>query len=388
MDLAQAYCIPLASAGGDPAAVAINERVKGLALRVGGLDRKEAEELERAVFTAGGAAYETGAGEEEKDVVLLAGSRSDFFSLNDILVGSSRSLAGIAALIRDRLKRMEAPRRLVVRNKDLLEESSCLVMGVVNVTPDSFSDGGRYLEPEAAVAHGIKLAADGADILDVGAESSRPGSDPVSRETELERLLPVIKGLIAVLPATPISVDTTKAAVAEAALEAGASIVNDISAGRFDPGLFALCARWKAPLILMHMRGVPKTMQGTPYYADAVTEVFKELEERVAAAEAEGLGLGTLVVDPGIGFGKRPEDNTALIGNLGILKALGYPIMVGASRKSLIGALTGAPVEERLPGTLALNVAALLGGASIFRVHDVKEHVQALACAIALKRVG
>jgi len=273
---------------------------------------------------------------------------------------------------------------LVLHGRDWLQGRPFLLMGIVNVTPDSFSDGGRFLDPSAAVAHGLSLAAEGADLLDLGAESSRPGSDPVPEEEELRRLLPVVRGLRQALPEVPLSVDTTKAAVAEAALDAGADMVNDISAGTFDPAMIPLCARRGVPLVLMHMRGRPKTMQEAPRYTDAVAEVREELEARTRAAEAAGLGPGTLVLDPGIGFGKRPADNLALLRDLPALASLGYPLLVGASRKSLVGALTGAPVDGRLPGSLAFHVAALLGGARIFRVHDVAAHRQALLCAAAL----
>jgi dihydropteroate synthase len=265
-----------------------------------------------------------------------------------------------------------------------MEARRFLVMGVVNVTPDSFSDGGRFLDPASAIAHGVRLAEEGAHILDLGAESSRPGSDPVSEEEERRRLLPVIEGLRAALPDMPLSVDTTKASVAAAALDAGADLVNDISAGVFDPRLIPLCAQRAAPLVLMHSRGEPKTMQDAPHYDDCVAQVVAELRTRMEAAEAAGLGPGQIMVDPGFGFAKRAEDNLALIAHLEALTCLGYPILVGASRKSTIGVLTGAPVDQRLPGTLALHTAALLKGASILRVHDVREHAQALACAGAL----
>ncbi len=273
---------------------------------------------------------------------------------------------------------------LMCRGRNLLLGRTFLLMGIVNVTPDSFSDGGRFLDPAAAVAHGVRLADEGAHILDVGAESSRPGSDPVSGEEELRRLLPVVEGLRNVLPEVVLSVDTTKAAVASAALDAGADMVNDISGGTFDPPILALCAQRGAPAVLMHMRGRPKTMQNQVAYTDVVAEVEAELHTRTQAAERAGLGPGQIVVDPGLGFSKGPEHNLALIAHMDALVSLGYPVLVGASRKSTIGVLTGAPVADRLPGTLALHTAALLRGASLFRVHDVKEHVQALTCAAAL----
>ncbi len=273
---------------------------------------------------------------------------------------------------------------LVCRGRDLLRDRSFLLMGIVNVTPDSFSDGGKFLDSAAAVAHGVKLADEGADILDIGGESSRPGSDPVSGEEELRRLLPVLAGLRKALPETVLSVDTTKAAVAAPALDAGADMVNDISGGTFDPAILTLCAGRGASMVLMHMRGRPKTMQDQVAYGDVAAEVASELHARANAAERAGLGPGHIVVDPGIGFSKRPEHNLALIAHLESLVSLGYPVLVGASRKSTIGVLTGAPVTGRLPGTLALHTAAFLKGAFLFRVHDVREHMQALTCAAAL----
>ena len=262
------------------------------------------------------------------------------------------------------------------------------VMGILNVTPDSFSDGGRFLNPEEAIAHGIRMAEEGAHVLDLGAESSRPGSDPVGEAEELRRLMPVLEGLRRALPKMALSVDTTKSAVAAAVLDGGADLINDISGGAADAGMLSLCARRGAPIVLMHMRGEPKTMQAAPCYADTVAEVTAELRARVEAAEAEGLGPGHLVVDPGFGFAKRPADNLACIAHLEALSSLGYPILVGASRKSTIGAITGAPVDDRLPGSIALHTAALMKGASIFRVHDVKAHAQALTCAAALLQTG
>ena len=277
---------------------------------------------------------------------------------------------------------------LLVRGCDLLQGRPFLVMGILNVTPDSFFDGGRFLDPSAALAHAIRMAEEGADILDVGAESSRPGSLPLAPNDEIGRLLPVLQGIRAAIPDIPVSVDTTKAAVARVALDAGADMVNDISAGRSDPEMLPLVSGRGVPVVLMHMRGVPEIMQEAPRYRDTVAEVVGELGEWVQAARVAGLGPGRIVVDPGIGFGKRTSDNIALLARLDALAALGCPIMVGVSRKSLIGQIGGAPVDRRLPGTLALHVAALLKGARIFRVHDVAEHVQALRCAAAAMDAG
>lgn len=249
-----------------------------------------------------------------------------------------------------------------------------LLMGVVNVTPDSFSDGGRFFEPHRAVAHGVALVAEGADLLDVGGESTRPGSRPVPPEEERRRVLPVIEALHA-RASVPLSVDTRKADVAGAALEAGAEVVNDVSALQ-DPAMGGVVAAARAGLVLMHMRGQPQTMQRAPTYVDVVHDVRDHLRERATAAQAAGVARGAIVVDPGLGFGKRTgrgiEDNATLLGRLPELAALGYPILVGASRKSFIGNILGLPLEERLEGSLAAAALAAWNGASIIRAHDVR----------------
>jgi dihydropteroate synthase len=263
-----------------------------------------------------------------------------------------------------------APHDLRVGDRVLPTSSRCLVMGVVNVTPDSFADGGRYLDPRAAVARGLTLAAEGANLLDVGGESTRPGATYVDEAVELDRVLPVIEGLAAATE-VPISIDTRKAAVARAALAAGAAMVNDVSAGRDDPELLAVAADAGVPLVLMHMQGTPATMQDNPGYHDVLAEVEAFLQERCAAAEAAGVAPDALVVDPGIGFGKRDEHNYALLAGLARLTRLGHPVMVGTSRKGFIGRALDLPVDERLEGTAATVVWAVERGARIVRVHDV-----------------
>jgi dihydropteroate synthase len=257
-----------------------------------------------------------------------------------------------------------------------------LLMGVVNVTPDSFSDGGLYLDAEAAVEHGELLAGEGADILDVGGESTRPGAAPVSEEEELRRVVPVVERLAGVGPR--ISIDTTKVVVARAALEAGAEIVNDVSAFRFDPALAGLVAEEGVDCCLMHMLGDPRTMQEDPRYDDVVAEVKAFLEERLAFAVGEGVPEDRVWLDPGIGFGKTAEHNLELLRRLDEIVAIGRPVVVGTSRKSFLGKLTGGrPEGERLPGTIATNVVALERGASVFRVHDVAQVRDALLVAAA-----
>jgi dihydropteroate synthase len=255
-------------------------------------------------------------------------------------------------------------------------------MGIVNVTPDSFSDGGLFLDADAAVAHGLALAEEGAAILDVGGESTRPGAATVAEEEELRRVLPVVQRLAAA--GHRISVDTTKVAVARAALDAGATIVNDVSAFRFEPGLAGLVAERGAHCCLMHMLGEPRTMQEDPRYDDVVSEVKAFLEERLAFAVGEGISEERVWLDPGIGFGKTVAHNLELLRRLREIVAVGRPVVVGTSRKSFLGRLAGGkPEGERLPGTIATNVLALERGASIFRVHDVAPVVDALTVAAA-----
>ncbi len=264
------------------------------------------------------------------------------------------------------------------------------LMGIVNVTPDSFSDGGLFLDPDVAIAHGRELAAAGADLLDIGGESTRPGAPAVTAAEELERVGPVVAALTGPGGAgIPVSIDTAKAVVAEAALDAGAEIVNDVTALRFDPELAGLCAERGCTVVLMHMQGDPRTMQDDPRYSDVVDEVRAFLAERIAAAVAAGVDERSIWVDPGIGFGKTVEHNLDLLRRLGELRELGRPIVIGTSRKRFLGALTGREVGDRLGGSIASNVLGLRAGADVFRVHDVAELRQALdAAAILLGRRG
>jgi dihydropteroate synthase len=259
---------------------------------------------------------------------------------------------------------------------------SPLLMGVINVTPDSFSDGGLFLEADAAVEQGGRLAREGADILDIGGESTRPGSEGVSEEEELRRVLPVVERLTGA--GHQVSIDTAKAGVARAALDAGAGIVNDVTAFRRSPGMAALVAERGAGCVLMHMLGEPRTMQEDPRYEDVVSEVKAFLEERLAFAVAEGVAEERVWLDPGIGFGKTVEHNLDLLRRLDEIVAIGRPVVIGTSRKSFLGKLAGGRSEgERLPGTIATNVIALERGASVFRVHDVAQVRDALAVAAA-----
>lgn len=255
------------------------------------------------------------------------------------------------------------------------------MMGVVNVTPDSFSDGGQYLDPAAAIRHGEELLRDGASILDVGGESTRPGAEEVDEAEELRRVEPVVRALAG--DAT-VSIDTSKLAVAEAALDAGASIVNDVTAFKHDPGMAGLCAERGVGVVLMHMPGNPRTMQDDPRYDDVVDDVKAFLAERMEFAIGEGIREERIWVDPGIGFGKTLEHNLELLRRLGELRELGRPLVVGTSRKSFIGKVDGSDVEDRIGGSIASSVLAAAEGADVLRVHDVAEMAQALAVTNAV----
>jgi dihydropteroate synthase len=258
-------------------------------------------------------------------------------------------------------------------------------MGVINITPDSFYDGGKRFDSARAVADAFVMIDSGAEILDIGGESTRPGAQPVPFDEELRRVLPVIRELRK-RSSVPISIDTYKEAVARAALDAGADIVNDISALRFDPAMAALVASEKVPLILMHMQGAPRTMQVEPHYQDVVREVQEFLAERIRSGKEAGIAKGLIIVDPGFGFGNTLAHNLALLRDLGSFNSLGQPLLVGISRKAFIGKiLNAAGPEERLEGSLAAAVAAALSGANIVRVHDVSETHRALRVADAIR---
>jgi dihydropteroate synthase len=278
--------------------------------------------------------------------------------------------------------------RLRLRPRSIALGKRTLVMGVLNVTPDSFSDGGKFLDPSLAVEQALAMRRDGADLLDIGAESTRPGSHGISAAEELRRLLPVLEALRGKLK-IPISVDTQKAAVAEIALGAGAEMVNDISGLRSDPRLAQVAARHGAPLILMHMRGTPRTMQKGPFARDVVKDVVSGLRRSIAIAQEAGLPNSQILIDPGVGFGKSFSQNYELLARLPELAKLDYPLVIGTSRKGFLGAALAkkgkpASVDERIWGTAATVAASILNGAHIVRVHDVAEMKQVALVADAL----
>jgi len=280
----------------------------------------------------------------------------------------------------------DPPCRWIVRDRAVDFVAAPCLMGIVNVTPDSFSDGGNFLQPGAAVEHALRLVAEGAQIIDIGGESTRPGAARVSEDDELERVIPVVT-LLAKQSPVLVSIDTTRAAVARAALDAGAHIVNDISGLTFDPEMPAVCASARAGVVCMHIRGTPQTMQDDPRYDDVVAEVCQFLQARLDDLERRGIARERVALDPGIGFGKTAAHNLKLLRNVGRLRGLGRPVCIGHSRKRFLKTLLARPVDERLFGTVGVSVAVALQGAEIIRIHDVAATRDAiLACQAILAK--
>lgn len=263
----------------------------------------------------------------------------------------------------------------------ITKDEEVLIMGILNVTPDSFSDGGRFLARDKAKRRALEMEKNGADIIDIGGESTRPGAEKVELEVELDRTIPVIEAIRKETD-IPVSIDTYKSEVAKEALDAGADIVNDISALRFDPGLGKLAGKRDVPVVLMHMQGEPKTMQENPTYEDPVEDIKAFLNSRIEEAVELGISRDKIVVDPGIGFGKKYEDNFEILRRLEEFEALNAPLLLGTSRKSFIGDTLDLPPDERVEGTIASNVVGVLKGADILRVHDVKENYRAIKVAV------
>jgi len=268
---------------------------------------------------------------------------------------------------------------------DLPFDERTLIMGIVNVTPDSFSDGGKFINPADAIDHAIHLVEDGADILDIGAESTRPGAADVSVEEEIDRLLPVVNALVKSVD-VPISVDTTKSVIAQQMLDAGAHIINDISGLQFDPQLSKVVADYGCPVVIMHIQGTPRTMQKNPVYNDVISDIISYFKKRVEFARSAGIQDQQIILDPGIGFGKTIEHNFRILSEFREFTSLGYPLVLGASRKSFIGKTLDVPVDDRLEGSLAAAVVGAWNGANIIRVHDVKETKRALRITDAIDR--
>ncbi len=274
---------------------------------------------------------------------------------------------------------------LKIKNRKFDFPQRTYIMGILNVTPDSFYDGGRFLDTKEAFRQGIKMAEDGADVIDVGGESTRPGSDSVLIEEELKRVIPIIEGLVKEIN-VPISIDTYKSEVAKKALKVGASMVNDISALRFDPDMRKVVKDFDVPVVLMHIKGTPKNMQVNPHYDDLMSEIKEYLKEAIEIARNSGIDEEKIIIDPGIGFGKRLEDNLEILKNLNDLKGLNKPLLVGPSRKSFIGKILDLPEDERLEGSLAALAVAIMNGANMVRVHDVKESKRVARIVDSIKK--
>ncbi len=275
--------------------------------------------------------------------------------------------------------------RLTFKEFSLDLSRKTLLMGILNVTPDSFSDGGTYFDIEKAVRHAHDMVHDGADIIDIGGESTRPGSEAVSLEEELGRVIPVIEKLSGTIP-VPLSIDTYKSEIAQKALDAGATVVNDISGLRFDPDMAKVVANNQVPVIVMHIKGTPKDMQANPVYGNLIEEIIEYLEESSGIAEEAGVSPDKIIIDPGIGFGKTFEDNLEIIQRVSEFERIGKPILIGPSRKAFIGKILGdAPPMERVEGTAAAIAVSIMNGANIIRVHDVKEMSRVAAVVDAIK---
>lgn len=353
-------------------------RVDGLTTRAASILKQEALSIGAEVALPR-SAYEL---KGEGGPALIMGTTRRLRRLGKKLAPQPFGLSGLGERLRRCVDSYEAGRNGELPLPPALGEAPWLIMGILNVTPDSFSDGGLYSRPDAARRRAEEMVEAGAGIIDIGGESSRPEAEPVSLKEELARVLPVVEAAAGL--GVPVSIDTRKAEVARRALEAGATVINDITALNGDPEMAQVAAAAGCPVCLMHMQGTPETMQKQPRYDDVVAELIEFFAERAAFAEEQGIRRENLVLDPGIGFGKQLEHNLAILNHLDSFLSLGRPLLLGASRKSFIGQLTGAGSSDRLPGTVAANVLAYQRGARIFRVHDVAVNHQALTVAAGI----
>ncbi|HMC82400.1 MAG TPA: dihydropteroate synthase [Candidatus Polarisedimenticolia bacterium] len=352
-------------------------------LRLEGLSRRSSRLLATAARTHGGRIHLGGSGPRRPILLSLPAKR--WAPLRRVLAAGQAPLPLLAREIHSSLVALAKPsRRLRLARRSIRLGGRTLIFGVLNVTPDSFFDGGRWLDPDRAVERAEEMVSEGADGIDVGGESTRPGSRPVPASEEIRRILPVIER-IAHRVRVPLSVDTTKAAVARAALSAGAEIVNDISGFSFDPRMASVAARYRSGVILSHIRGRPRSMQDNPRYRHLVPEVLAFLRKGIGRALAAGVHRESILIDPGIGFGKTAGQNLLLLRHLRLLRSAGCPILVGASRKSFLGKILDRGPEERLEGSLAAAALAIFNGASALRVHDVAETVRTARVAEAIR---
>lgn len=375
--------------GVHPRGVEIMERkARQLLVRIDKLDLRAALILKQDMLSLGGdvALKREAAGLEVKSTpAIIMGTPVNVARLAEKIKGQPFGLSGLADSLETLLGYHRTTGKFVVKDRDLLESGNTVVMGILNVTDDSFSDGGEHLDRESAVARGMEMVGEGAGIVDVGGESTRPGASQVSAETEIGRVVPVIEELAA-KGCSYISIDTTKAEVAERALASGASIVNDVSGMAFDSKMSAVASEAGASVILMHTTGRPETMQEEIRYNELMGDIFQYLDDAVKRAEEAGIPREKLCVDPGVGFGKTPEHNMELLARAGELRSLGTSVLIGASRKSFIGHYLGDDVGNRLTGSIAAAAAAIMGGADIVRAHDVSQTVKAAKICDQVKR--
>jgi dihydropteroate synthase len=379
--------------GVDPAGIGIMvPKGEMLLVRVRDMGFAQAGILKQEMLSLGGeCAHARGVvtGQAETTDVLLMGSRRHFTDLCRKLGPQPFGLAALAGAIETAVENFcrAQPPALILPSGKFDWGAGTYVMGILNVTPDSFSDGGEFVDVGAAVAHAARMVSAGAHIIDIGGESTRPGSEGITLQEEMDRVMPVLERVVGEA-GVPVSIDTCKAEVAGEALKLGACVVNDVTALRGDPDMGGVVAKEGAALILMHMKGEPRKMQEAPRYDDVMEELYLFLGERRDAAVEAGVEPGRILLDPGIGFGKRLEDNLTILSRLQELRCLGHPLVVGASRKRFIGDVTGAAVDDRLAGSLAAAAAAAFAGANIARVHDVRETVQAMKVVDAIAKSG
>ena len=377
--------------GVDPTGVKLMEgKTLHFNLKVEGIEPRTANLLKQEMLSLGGDVAVDGSGLDcsaRQTDALLMGTQKHFEKLIPKLE-QYPNLDSLGQSIKETLKNISKTQYSIhCRKRTLTLGKRTLLMGILNVTPDSFSDGGLFFDKDNAVSHGVKMVEEGADIIDIGGESTKPGSKPIELEEELRRVIPVIES-IAKEADVPISIDTYKSTVAQRAIEAGAEIINDISGLHFDPDLAKVAAKWNIPLSLMHIRGTPETMQKNVHYDSLFSEILQYLKDSIQRAESAGLDPGQIIIDPGIGFGKTAEDNLLIIKNLHEFRILGKPILLGTSRKSFIGKILNAEVGDRLEGTLSSMAIGVLNGAHIIRSHDVLQAKKALAVADAIRLAG
>jgi len=359
-------------------------------LKVEGIDPRTANLLKQEMLSVGGDAALDRRGldcSSSSTDALLMGTEKQFEKLFSKLE-QYPDLHPFGLSLREILRNLSRTHYTIhCRKRTFTLGKRTLLMGVLNVTPDSFSDGGLFFDKEAAIAHGLKMVEEGADLIDIGGESTRPGSKPLGLDEELRRVIPVIESLAKEMD-VPISIDTYKSDVAKKAIEAGAQIINDITGLQLDPSLSQVAAKEDVPLVLMHIRGNPETMQKNIHYESLFSEIIQHLKDSIQRAESAGVDPEKIIIDPGIGFGKTLDDNLLILKNLQEFKILGKPLLLGTSRKSFIGKILNADVNERLEGTLSSIVVGVLNGAHIIRCHDVIQAKKAIAIADAVRQAG